>query len=142
MAQSMYLVPVAGPPMDPVEIVPQAGGVTIGRHSDCDVLMPADADRISRFHARFDTSEGNWSIVDLNSRWGTSVNGVRLTPNMSTPLAEGDLIRFSPYTFVFSSTLQRRGIPANRDIGQTMVAGETVIADLSRPGPSRPARED
>jgi phosphatidylserine decarboxylase len=27
-------------------------------------------------------------------------------------------------------------------IGQTMVAGETVIADLSSTGPARPARED
>lgn len=27
-------------------------------------------------------------------------------------------------------------------IGQTMVAGETVLADLSRSGPARPARED
>lgn len=27
-------------------------------------------------------------------------------------------------------------------VGQTMVAGETVIADLSRVGPARPARED
>lgn len=124
----MYLVPVAGPPMEPVEIKAQSGGVTIGRHGDCDVLMPADADRISRFHARFDVVEGNWSITDLNSRWGTSVNGVRLTPETSVPLDEGDLIRFSPYTFVFSNTRQRRdGLSANQDFGHTMV--RTITPD-------------
>lgn len=135
MAQSMYLVPVAGPPMEkPLELTPKPGGITLGRHHDCDVLMPEDADRVSRFHARFEVSEGNWSIIDLNSRWGTSVNGVRLAPDTSTPLAEGDLIRFSPYTLVFSSTPTRRGMAANRDIGQTMVRtispdGPTGVVD-------------
>lgn len=123
----MYLVPVEGPPMDPVEIKAQPGGVTLGRHGDCDVLMPADADRVSRFHARFDSREGNWSIVDLNSRWGTSVNGVRLTPEAAVPLDEGDLIRFSPYTFVFSATRERRGTLASLDRGHTMV--RTITSD-------------
>lgn len=128
MPESMFLVPVAGPPMEsPPEIKAQPGGVTLGRHNDCDVLMPADADRVSRFHARFDAREGNWSIVDLNSRWGTSVNGVRLTPDVNVPLDEGDLIRFSPYTFVFSATPKRRGLAASQDFGQTIV--RTIGAD-------------
>lgn len=34
------------------------------------------------------------------------------------------------------------GVPCLVAIGQTMVAGETVIAELGRPGPDRPARID
>lgn len=135
MSESKYLVPVDGPPMEPVEIVSKPGGVTLGRHPDCDVLMPYDADRVSRFHARFDLADGDWSITDLNSRWGTSVNGVRLAPEAKVPLDEGDLIRLSPYTFVFSSTPKRSGgLAANQDIGKTMVRtigdnGPTGVVD-------------
>jgi serine phosphatase RsbU (regulator of sigma subunit) len=123
MADSMYLVPVAGPPMEkPLELAAKAGGITLGRHGDCDVHMPENADRVSRFHARFEHSDGNWAIVDLNSRWGTSVNGVHLAPETRVPLDEGDLIRFSPYMFVFSATPERKGgTTANQDEGMTIV---------------------
>lgn len=117
VAQSrMYLVPVAGPALDVVEIAAKPGGATIGRHGDCDVLLPADADRVSRFHARLDVSrDGQWSIVDLSSRWGTAVNGVKLAAEVPVTLSEGDLIRLSPFTFLFSSTPRRRGLQATRD---------------------------
>lgn len=128
MDQPIFLVPVAGPPMEPISLTSKPGGLTIGRHGDCDVLMPADADRVSRFHARFDVADGQWSLVDLSSRWGTSVNGVRLSPNTPVPLDEGDLIRFSPYTFAFASTPKRRGMMANRDMGHTLV--RTIGADV------------
>lgn len=122
MSDTMYLVPVSGPPIKPLEIKPQVGGVTIGRHSNCDVLMPDNADRISRFHARLDCVNGDWSIVDLNSRWGTTVNGVRLTPHTSFPMVEGYLLLLSPYTFVFSSTPTRSGgVSASSDEGMTVV---------------------
>jgi phosphoserine phosphatase RsbU/P len=117
-ATRMYLVPVAGPALDVVEIAAKPGGATIGRHQDCDVLLPADADRVSRFHARLDASrDGLWSIVDLSSRWGTAVNGVKLAAEVPVPLNEGDLIRLSPFTFLFSSTPRRRGLQASRDAG-------------------------
>jgi hypothetical protein len=108
--------------------VPKAGGVTLGRHGDCDLLVHAGAERISRFHARFDCVDGNWSIVDLGSTWGTSVNGVRLTPEAKLPLDDGDLIRFFPYTFVFSATPERSGgLSASQDVGMTVV--RTISAE-------------
>lgn len=120
-AARMYLVPIAGPAMDVVELAPTPVGVTIGRHGDCDVLLPADADRISRFHVRLDSHDGVWSIVDLKSRWGTTVNGVKLAPELPVTLREGDLVRLSPFTFLFSSTPRRRGLQATQDTGQTFV---------------------
>lgn len=139
---AMYLVPVAGPEdFAPLTLRPSAAGLTMGRHGDCDLLLPADADRVSRFHARFDGRDGNWAITDLGSRWGTSVNGVRLAANVAVPLAEGDLVRIAPFTFVYSPTPERRGMQARGDdhhasrggsqtIVRTIVGGEsTGLAD-------------
>jgi serine phosphatase RsbU (regulator of sigma subunit) len=117
----MYLVPVAGPPIEPLELRPKDGGLTIGRHETCDLLLPADADRVSRFHARFAYHDDEWHIADLNSRWGTSVNGVRVLPGPEVMLSPGDLIRFSPFTFTLSKTPAKKGIAASDDQGRTMV---------------------
>lgn len=111
----MYLVPVAGPAGDVIELAPKPGGSMVGRHPDCDVPLQND-DRVSRFHARIDVSrDGQWSIVDLGSRWGTAVNGVKLAAEAPVTLSEGDLIRISPFTFLFSSTQRRRSLQASRD---------------------------
>jgi phosphoserine phosphatase RsbU/P len=117
----MYLVPVAGPSIEPLELRPKDGGVTIGRHETCDLLLPPDADRISRFHARFDFHDDEWHIADLNSRWGTSVNGVRVLPGPEVMLSPGDLVRLSPFTFTLSKTPARKGIASSDDHGRTMV---------------------
>src|SRR5688572_12498017 len=75
----MYLVPVAGPDLEPIQLAPKPGGQTIGRHEQCDLHLPADAEKVSRFHARFIGDErGQWRVVDTNSRWGTFLNGVKL----------------------------------------------------------------
>jgi serine phosphatase RsbU (regulator of sigma subunit) len=116
-----YLVPLAGPPIDPLGLTPKAGGMVIGRHEQCDVCLPADAEKVSRFHARFDYDGARWRVADLNSRWGTFVNGIRLTAQAEVPLSEGDLIRITPWTFVLSPTARRRGVQASDDAGQTMV---------------------
>lgn len=121
----MYLVPVAGPDLEPIALRPTAGGLTIGRHGDCDLLLPADADRVSRFHARFLPREEGWAISDLGSRWGTTVNGVRLTPEATVPLAEGDLVRIAPFTFRFSETPDRRGQRPRAD-----AAGQTIVRTI------------
>src|SRR4051812_36930593 len=114
-APRMYLVPVAGPAFDVVEISGKPGGTTLGRHDDCDVQL-GDDQRVSRFHARLDVSrDGQWSIVDLASRWGTAVNGVKLAAEVPVTLNVGDLIRLSPFTFLFNDTSRRRGLQASRD---------------------------
>lgn len=127
---AMYLVPVAGPEFAPLTLRASAGGLTIGRHGDCDLLLPADADRVSRFHARFDTREGSWTITDLGSRWGTTVNGVRLAANVAVPLAEGDLVRIAPFTFVYSTTPERRGMQARGDDMASRGGSQTIVRTI------------
>lgn len=46
---------------------------TVGRDAACDVVL--DDDRVSRCHARFSEREGSWSLVDLESKNGTWIDG-------------------------------------------------------------------
>ena len=50
-----YLVPIIGSPIESITLAPKAGGLTLGRHEQCDLRLPADAEKVSRFHARFRT---------------------------------------------------------------------------------------
>jgi serine phosphatase RsbU (regulator of sigma subunit) len=89
--------------------------------------LPADAERVSRLHARFAYVEGEgWRLSDLGSRWGTYLNGVKVAPGRELPLNEGDLIRISPWTFSLSPTPRRRGMNTRDDTGQTMVRSHAL----------------
>jgi hypothetical protein len=41
-----YLVAVAGPPIEPIQLTAKPEGLTLGRHANCDLLLPADAERV------------------------------------------------------------------------------------------------
>src|SRR5262245_60571432 len=131
ITSSAWLVPIAGPPLEPVQLVDKAGGLTIGRHEQCDIHLPADAEKVSRFHARFALHESKWCVADLSSAWGTFVNGIRINPGPEVPLNDGDLIRITPWTFTLSPTARRRGMQSANDTGMTMV--RAVTGDKVRP---------
>jgi serine phosphatase RsbU (regulator of sigma subunit)/pSer/pThr/pTyr-binding forkhead associated (FHA) protein len=116
-----WLIPISGPPLSPIELSCDAGGHTLGRHEACAVTLPPDAEQVSRQHARIDFADDTWQVTDLASRWGTTVNGVRLTPRSAMPVNEGDLIGIAPWTFLFSHDTSRRGVRPSDDAQQTMV---------------------
>ena len=104
----MFLVSVAGPPIGPFELNPaKATAMRLGRNEQCELPLPLREDRVSRYHARLDFDGTRWRLTDLNSRWGTYVNGNRLAPEVDLPLGEGDLLRISPWTFMVSATAAR-----------------------------------
>jgi serine phosphatase RsbU (regulator of sigma subunit) len=96
-----WLLPVAGPPMEAVELEASPRGMLVGRLEHCNVRLALDS--VSRNHARIRFDGTRWRITDLKSRWGTFVNGVKIEPQSDVPLAEGDLIRIVPWTFRFST---------------------------------------
>jgi hypothetical protein len=130
-AITSYLVPLSGPPIEPIAMTAKTGGVVVGRHEQCDICLPADAEKVSRFHARFDHDGTRWHVADLSSRWGTYVNGVKLTAHNDVILSDGDLIRITPWTFALSATPKRRGLSASDDIALTAV--RTIAHDTTRP---------
>lgn len=66
--------------------------VVIGRAAGSDVLI--DDDSVSDAHARLEWDLGAWRITDLGSTNGTAVEGVKLAPNVPTPLPYGTTVRF------------------------------------------------
>lgn len=65
--------------------------ITIGRSRDNRLTLTNN--QVSSRHAEIrPVGGGQYQIVDLGSRNGTTVNGIRLTPNEPRPLAPDDLI--------------------------------------------------
>jgi serine phosphatase RsbU (regulator of sigma subunit)/pSer/pThr/pTyr-binding forkhead associated (FHA) protein len=124
-----------GPPLTPVELTCGNAAHTLGRHEGCTVRLPLDAEQVSRQHARIEFVDDAWRVTDLASRWGTSVNGVRLAPHSPMPMAEGDLVGIAPWTFLFSGEKSRPGVRPTEDAAQTMVRSFTE-------GSSQPLAEE
>jgi hypothetical protein len=67
--------------------------ITMGRAPNNDLVIPDQ--RVSKFHAYFRQDGSDWSIVDANSRNGTSVDGAKLAPQAAVPVASGAEILLS-----------------------------------------------
>jgi CRP-like cAMP-binding protein len=89
-----------------------AGEVMVGRSDrssrftppvDLAPLVPPDAPRsVSRRHAVIAGGSGVFQVRELPKvANGTWVNGVKLAPNVATPLADGDVISFGPVKLAF-----------------------------------------
>jgi phosphoserine phosphatase RsbU/P len=126
-----YLMPIAGPVLEPLVLDAQKDAMTLGRHEQCDLRLPISAETVSRFHARLSHNGVRWSIADLKSRWGTFVNGQKLEPERDMPLNDGDLVRIQPWTFSISPTPRQRGLKPGDDTGQTLV--RAVSQETVRP---------
>jgi pSer/pThr/pTyr-binding forkhead associated (FHA) protein len=59
-----------------VILMPEARELVIGRDPECDVVV--DDDRVSRRHAILVSDGAEWSVIDLASKNGTLVDGMRL----------------------------------------------------------------
>jgi sigma-B regulation protein RsbU (phosphoserine phosphatase) len=72
------------------------GPYTIGRSSEAD--WPITDPIVSRRHASLAYRHGQWYLIDLGSRHGTSVNGKRLGEGEHVAVRSGDLIGFGTWT--------------------------------------------
>jgi len=73
---------------------------TIGRDNTCHVCIPdtPQTQKASRLHAILKVmSNGKIFITDCSSN-GTSVNGVKIAPNIDYPVKRGDVISFANVT--------------------------------------------
>lgn len=66
--------------------------LSIGRDQACDIVVHDSTDVISRRHAILNiSSSGKMTIVD-QSRNGTYVNGIRISPNVPVPVTRKDIV--------------------------------------------------
>ena len=87
-----YLIPID--PMDLPLIPIERGSMLIGKLSAAaDVILPYRT--VSRLHAKLVSTEEGDYLLDLNSRNGTTVNGVPLMGETKKKLEDGDDISFA-----------------------------------------------
>lgn len=77
-------------------------GLLIGRAGGSPRLSVAfDDPRMSREHAQLVATPGGWWLVDLGSRNGSVVNGLRVEPKARAPLPSGAVLRMGDTVLVF-----------------------------------------
>lgn len=75
---------------------PYSGLITIGRASNCDIVLNING--VSKFHAYLAaslTEQGEFLAGDGNSKNGTLINGQKLNKKMRYPIKNGDRISLS-----------------------------------------------
>lgn len=100
--------------------------VGIGRSSKNEVVI--DDDSVSPAHARVEYMDGAWRITDLKSTNGTYVEGVRLAPDVTTPLPPGSAVRFGGVGFHFHPVDEADPEGASRAYTPQVQETETVRA--------------
>ncbi|MCY2951819.1 MAG: SpoIIE family protein phosphatase [Planctomycetota bacterium] len=130
-SRTAWLVALCGPGEKEIELRAKEGGISIGRHEQCEIRLAAET--VSRFHARLRWEVGGWRIADLKSRWGTFLNGCRLDAGgAEMPLREGDLIRITPWTFSFTSKARGLGgVESVDDVRQMQTMVRSVGSESS-----------
>lgn len=88
---------LAGPPAEPM-VVSSVKPHVIGRSQTAELKLMDQT--ISRRHAQIWLAADTWLICDLESRHGTTLNGIALAANQAAPLKEGDLIGLGPWVLV------------------------------------------
>ncbi len=80
--------------------IPLRNGTILGRVYGDFVPQLCVLPSLSGTHARIDLNGGRWTITDIGSSYGTTVNGVPCPPNQPVFLKQGDIICFArSYTF-------------------------------------------
>ena len=86
------------------QIVPiRPEGIVMGRSPDCDVVIKDFG--VSRRHAEVVVDGNHCRLVDLKSKNGTQVNGVRVPEAL---LADGDQILLGKFLMFFRKTLEEK----------------------------------
>ncbi len=100
-----YLIPID--PVDLPMISIERGSTLIGKLSAAaDVILPYRT--VSRLHAKLVSNEEGDYLIDLNSRNGTTVNGVPLMGETKKKLEDGDDISFAGKKYRYKAAEKNR----------------------------------
>jgi hypothetical protein len=112
--------------------------VTLGRGSDCDVVLPER--QISRYHARIERDDGGYVLHDLGSKNGTYVNGQEVG-DRPYRLKDGDEIQIAlcvrmgfvgaDATLPLEMTGPHRGLRVDRAARRVFIGGHELTPPLS-----------
>jgi phage tail-like protein len=85
---------VKGPESSHDFVLPM-GKAILGRDPGCELVLAYPL--VSRRHAQFTCTETECEILDLGSANGTSVNGIKLEPQVPASLQDGSVITIGPF---------------------------------------------
>jgi len=85
---------VKGPESSHDFVLP-VGKSILGRDPGCELVLAYPL--VSRRHAQFTCTEAECEILDLESANGTSVNGIKLEPQVPASLQDGTVITIGPF---------------------------------------------
>ena len=109
------------------------GELTLGRSSTCEVVLHDR--RVSRRHAQVRArAGGGFEVVDLGSRNGISLNGVRVDKDQAAPLTPGDRIQvgFSHFVFDPAPLFEIGEGKASLHLGESAEAGWELAGQLEQ----------
>ncbi len=78
---------------------PRTGPYSVGRSSQCDVVVPDESGVVSRRHCEIRASGGAWEVRDAGSRHGTQLNGIALDKDEWARLSHGCSLRVGSSTY-------------------------------------------
>lgn len=120
-----FLTPDAS--TDDARIAIDAPVARIGQGPQNDVIL--DDDTVSTHHARLEYVDGGWRLTDLESKNGTTVDGVKLAPGVPTPLPKNAEVTFGAHRLIF---LPDPGVDADAAAATyTPAAARTPLAERS-----------
>jgi hypothetical protein len=91
-ARALAILAVRRGPGVGTELAVRQPVVSIGRGAKSDVLIEDDS--VSTTHAALEYNRDGWWLTDLGSANGTFVEGIRLAPDVPTPLTYGSTVSF------------------------------------------------
>jgi pSer/pThr/pTyr-binding forkhead associated (FHA) protein len=94
----------------------------IGRDSDNLIQLPDP--KVSKRHAVVHAHGGVWSIEDMHSTNGVTVNGVRV---QKADLKDGDRIHIGPFELVFEASVGGDWVPSHVIDMSTKVSERTLV---------------
>lgn len=123
MRMTITLVAKGDRPLDGPSTEFDEQGGTIGRRTDCTLVLADEQRHVSRVHALVEFRSDYFCIVDKGSYLPVMVNGMRVGRGQETPIFEGDELHIGPYA------MRVTHVAAAWDMDATMA----VPALLTRP---------
>lgn len=113
-------------PTETKEVPLNPKGTTLGRGSDCDIIL--DDAAVSRLHARISQDPfGRWIIEDNDSQNGILINGQRIKAQAILPYQR---IQIRPFTLSILQQAGRQGLPGTAPKSTILIDDKAMEQDI------------
>lgn len=90
------------------QVTVPSGGVYLGRSKECKIRFPMDAKGISRIHCQLSVTGTGLMVTDLNSTYGTFVNGTKIPSKTPVNLQPGSRFYLGSEKYSFTVELNNQ----------------------------------